>query len=80
MQHTHILSHLLSIDKGTKFQLYCQFLKKVVVTDSTNFDPIYITFLMLFTVILSEIKIVFSLGKVFLSDEEIIPFERYNAL
>ena len=38
-----------------------------------------ITFLTLVLVILREIKIVFSLGKIFLSDEEIILFERYNA-
>ena len=29
--------------------------------------------------IFREIEMVVSLGKIFLSDEEVIPFERYNA-
>ena len=40
----------------------------------------HITFLKLVLVVLREIKRVISLEKIVLSDEEIIAFERYNAL
>ena len=44
-----------------------------------NTAILYITFLMLFLVILEGNKTGIVPRKIFLSDDEILPFERYNA-